>query len=78
MWVEDTDIQKEMEDIIKSINTYDLSYAQLCGIYDDALKFIKKHPEAKQEKFKVNKLINKKPSATQNASVKYYLKPVGT
>lgn len=78
MWVEDADMQKEMMDTIKSINTYDLSYTQLCGIYDEALKFIKKHPEVKQEKFKVHKLINKKPSATQNGSVKYYLKPVGT
>ena len=78
MWIENGDMQKEMTDIIKSISTYDLSYNQLCGIYGDALKFIKKHPEVKQEKFKVHKLINKKPSATQNESVKYYLKPVGT
>ena len=78
MCVEDADKQKEMADIIMSINTYDLSYTQLCEIYDEALKFIKKHPAVQQEKFKVHKLINKKPSATQNGSVKYYLKPVGT
>lgn len=78
MCVEDADKQKEMEDIIMSINTYDLSYKQLCEIYDKALKFIKKYPAAPQEKFKVHKLINKKPSATQNGTVKYYLKPVGT
>lgn len=76
--IEDADKQKEMADIIMSINTYDLSYIQLCEIYDEALKFIKKHPAVQQEKFKVHKLINKKPSATQNGSVKYYLKPVGT
>lgn len=76
--VEDEDKQKEMADIIMSINTYDLSYKQLCEIYHEALKFIKKHPVIQQEKFKVHKLINKKPSATQNGSVKYYLKPVGT
>ena len=76
--VEDPDKQKEMADIIMSINTYDLSYTQLCEIYDEALKFIKKHPAVQQEKFKVHKLINKKPSATQNGSVKFYLKPVGT
>ena len=76
--IEDVDKQKEMADIIMSINTYDLSYMQLCEIYDAALKFIKKHPVVPQEKFKVHKLINKKPSATQNGSVKYYLKPVGT
>lgn len=78
MCVEDADKQKEMADIIMSINTYDLSYKQLCEIYDKALKFIKKYPAAPQEKFKVHKLINKKPSATQNGTVKYYLKPVGT
>ena len=76
--IEDADKQKEMADIIMSINTYDLSYIQLCEIYDEALKFIKKHPAVQQEKFKVHELINKKPSATQNGSVKYYLKPVGT
>lgn len=76
--IEDADKQKEMADIIMSINTYDLSYIQLCEIYDEALKFIKKHPAVQQEKFKVHKLINKKPSATQNGFVKYYLKPVGT
>lgn len=76
--VKNPDKQKEMADIIMSINTYDLSYTQLCEIYDEALKFIKKHPAVQQEKFKVHKLINKKPSATQNGSVKYYLKPVGT
>lgn len=78
MRVEDVDKQKEMADIIMSINTYDLSYTQLCEIYDAALKFIKKHPVTPQEKFKVHKLINKKPSPTQNGTVKYYLKPVGT
>lgn len=76
--IEDADKQKEMADIIMSINTYDLSYIQLCEIYDEALKFIKKLPTVQQEKFKVHKLINKKPSATQNGTVKYYLKPVGT
>lgn len=76
--VEDIDKQKEMADILMSINTYDLSYMQLCEIYDEALKFIKRHPAVLQEKFKVHKLINKKPSATQNGSMKYYLKPVGT
>lgn len=76
--VEDADKQKEMADILMSINTYDLSYMQLCEIYDEALKFIKKHPVVPQEKFKVHKLINKKPSASQNGSLKYYLKPVGT
>lgn len=76
--VEDADKQKEMADIIMSINTYDLSYTQLCEIYDEALKFIKKHPAIQLEKFKVHKLINKKPSATQNGTLKYYLKPVGT
>lgn len=76
--VEDADKQKEMAGILMAINTYDLSYAQLCKIYDEALKFIKKHPAVQQEKFKVHKLINKKPSTTQNGSLKYYLKPVGT
>lgn len=76
--IEDADKQKEMADILTSVNTYDLSYAQLCEIYDEALRFIKKHPAIPQEKFKVHKLINKKPSATQNDSVKYYLKPIGT
>lgn len=76
--IEDADKQNEMADIIMSINTYDLLYTQLCKIYDEALKFIRKHPAIQQEKFKVHKLINKKPSATQNGSVKYYLKPVGT
>lgn len=76
--VVDSEKQKEMADIIMSINTYDLSYIQLCEIYDEAIKFIKKHPVVKQEQFKVHKLINKKPSATQNGSIKYYLKPVGT
>lgn len=76
--VEDIEKQKEMADILMSINTYDLSYMQLCEIYDEALKFINKHPIVQQEKFKVHKLINKKPSATQNGTMKYYLKPVGT
>lgn len=76
--IEDADMQKEMADILMSVNTYDLSYVQLCEIYDEALKFIKKHPPVPQEKFNVHKLINKKPSATQNGTVKYYLKPVGT
>lgn len=76
--IEDADKQKEMADILMYVNTYDLSYAQLCEIYDEALKFIKKHPPVQQEKFKVHKLMNKKPSASQNGSVKYYLKPVGT
>lgn len=76
--IEDAEKQKEMADIIMSINTYDLSHVQLCEIYDAALKFIKDHPAVQQEKFKVHKLINKKPSATQNGTVKYYLKPVGT
>lgn len=76
--IEDADKQKEMADILMSVNTYDLSYMQLCEVYDEALKFIKKHPVIEQEKFKIHKMINKKPSATQNGSVKYYLKPVGT
>lgn len=76
--VEDVEKQKEMADILMSVNTYDLSYVQLCEIYDEAQKFIKKHPVVQQEKFKVHKLINKKPSATQNGTMKYYLKPVGT
>ena len=76
--VVDAEKQKEMADIISSINTYDLTYTQLFEIYDEALKFIKKHPIIKQDQFKVHKLINKKPSPTQNSSIKYYLKPVGT
>lgn len=76
--LENEEKQKEMADIIMSINTYDLSYIQLCEIYDDALKFIKKHPAVQQGKFKVHKLINKKPSVTQNGSVKYFLKSLGT
>lgn len=76
--VDDVEKQKEMADIIMSINTYDLSYVQLCEVYDEALKFIKKHPVTLPEKFKVHKLINKKPSASQNGGLKYYLKPVGT
>ena len=42
--VEDEEIQKKMADTIMSINIYDLSYIQLCEIYNDALKFIEKHP----------------------------------
>ena len=76
--VEDEEMQKQMADTIMSINTYDLSYIQLCEIYNDALKFIEKHPLIQQEKFKINKLINRKPSATQNGTVKYYIKPIGT
>lgn len=76
--VEDNDKQKEIADIIMSMNTYDLSYTQLCEIYSDALLFIKKHKDIKKEKFKIHKLINKKPSATQKGAIKYYLKPVGT
>lgn len=76
--ITDADKQKEMEDILMSINTYDLTYAQICNIYDEALKYIKKYPTIPQEKFKVHKLINKKPSTTQNGTLKYFLKPVGT
>ena len=78
MCIKDADKQKEMADILMCINTYDLTYVQLCEIYDEALKYIKEHPAVPQEKFKVHKLINKKPSATQNGTLKYYLKPVGT
>jgi hypothetical protein len=74
----DADKQKEMSDILMSVKTYDLSYMQLCEIYDYALKFIKKHPVVHHERFKVHKLINRKPSSTQNGSIKYYLKPIGT
>ncbi len=78
LYVEDVEKQKEISDIITSINTYDLSYTQLSEIYNEALLFIKKHPKIQYEKFKVDKLINKKPSSTQNGTIKYYLKPVGT
>lgn len=78
VFVEDIDKQKEMADILMSVNTYDLSYVQLCEIYNEAVKFVKKHPVVQQEKFKVHNLINKKLSVMQNGSVKYYLKPVGT
>ncbi len=76
--VEDIEKQKEMKDILMSINTYDLTHVQLCEIYNKALEFIEKHPSVQPEKFKLNKLMNKKPSATQNGTLKYYLKPVGT
>lgn len=76
--IEDEEKQKEMRDIIESINTYDLSYIQLCEIYNDALKFIEKHPLIQQEKFKINKLTDEKPSATQNETVKYFIKLIGT
>lgn len=74
--VEDEKMQQEMADIIMSINTYDLSYIQLCEIYNDALKFIEKHPLIQQEKFKIN--INIRPSAPQNKDVKYYITQRGT
>ena len=45
---------------------------------EEALEFIEKHPSVKQKKFRVDKLINKKPSETQNGTRKYFLKPVGT
>lgn len=76
--IKDDKKQKEMAEILMSVNTYDLTHMQLCEIYDAALKFIKKHPVVQQEKFKVHTMINKKPSATQNGTLKYYLKPVGT
>lgn len=78
VYIDDADKQKEIADIIMSINTYDLSYIQLSEIYSEALSYIKNHPIVQHEKFKLNKLINKKPSITQNGTIKYYLKPVGT
>ena len=69
--------QKEMSEIIMSINTYDLTEEQLERIYGEAQRFLEEHPVIKQEKFKVHKLMNKKPSITQNRTLKYHLKPVG-
>ena len=62
VYIDDADKQKEIADIIMSINTYDLSYIQLSEIYSEALSYIKNHPIVQHEKFKLNKLINKKPS----------------
>ncbi len=76
--IEDVDKQKELKESITSINTYDLTYAQLRQMYDDAQEFIKNHQTVKQERFKVNKLINKKPSVDQKETRCYYLKPIGT
>lgn len=76
--IEDAGKQKEMAGILMSVNTYDLSYMQLYEIYDEALKFINKHLVVQQDSFKVHKLINKKPSTTQNGSRKYYIKYMGT
>lgn len=78
VYIQDDKKQKEMADIIMSVNTYDLKKKQLDEIYAAALAFIQKNPVVEPAKLKVNKIINKKPSVTQKGAIKYFIKPVGT
>lgn len=76
--IDDTTQQKKMADIIMSVPTYDLDKESLTILYNEALEFMKKHPEQKVEHFRAKKLIDKKPSGTQIGNQHFYIKPVGT
>ena len=70
--------QLELAKEIMSVNTYDLSYDQICIIQEEAMKFLLKNPKHPEAIFHVQKIINKKPSYTQTSSQQYFLKPLGT
>ena len=76
--IEDADQQKLMAEMIMALSTYDISDKALMILYQEALLYIKNHPQSKKDGFKAKKLIDKKPSSTQNGDQHFYIKPVGT
>lgn len=76
--VQDEELQKNMADMIMNAVTYDLSFKQICILYDAAIKFRKKHPAVISEKFKIAPLINKVPTVTPNGTQNFYIKPLGS
>lgn len=76
--INDAAQQKTMADMIMSIITYDIKEKELKALYFEALTYMEKHPLISKNEFKAKKIIDKKPSSTQNGNQNFYIKPIGT
>ncbi|WP_294406830.1 phospholipase D family protein [uncultured Clostridium sp.] len=76
--IEDSNQQKIMANMIMSMPTYDLSEESLNILNSEAHIYLKNHKQDTKEGFKAKRLIDKKPSVTQNGNQQFYIKPVGT